>query len=313
MDTSNPKPEIKGAISALLEEANTIYQRVYTSALTFLALGLLVAAGGVLYFYFSSDALFLDRAFYEEQIAKLEADKTNLLRGTQVLADDYHEREEADTIRKNTLNNYIDLNIKLLASYRNFYLQVLDTEGLNTPKEKVAYIRSILPAKDSVFRANLKTTDSLQADVKKINTHNAKRDTIISKLGEITKSPALPLVRDNDKAELTFTPKLVYGFLSRLGGLIFIELVAFYLLRQYRINMNDFRYYYGIARQARVNLYLIDSVEKIEDEKSRIDIVSKLFNPSLEKVELTDEPPLAASDIDAARKLLDSIKDLIKK
>lgn len=310
---SSKQAEIKGSISILLEEASSIYKRIYSSALTFLFLGLGVAAGGVLYFYFSNDALFLDRAFYEERIATLEADKVNFQRGARFMADDFYQRADMDSIRRNTLNKYVDLNVQLIASYKKFYNEVIEADKARNPQKKASLIRNALPYNDSLYKAHFKESMSLQQQIKAINTKHKQFDTIITKFDQDLMHPATPQVRDNDKPELTFTPKLVYGFLSRLGGLIFIELVAFYLLKQYRVNMNDFRYYYGIARQARVNLYLLDSVEKIEDEKARIDIISKLFSPSSDKTDVIDDSPLAASDIDAARKLLESIKDLLKK
>ncbi len=68
---------------------------------------------------------------------------------------------------------------------------------------------------------------------------------------------------------------LILEILPRVGSLIFVESIAFFFLRLYRRNMEEFRYYDSIARQ-RENQFIIFKLS--EDYKNNIEHFESLIN-----------------------------------
>jgi hypothetical protein len=68
---------------------------------------------------------------------------------------------------------------------------------------------------------------------------------------------------------------LLLEILPRVGVLIFVESIAFFFLRLYRRNMEEFRYYDALTRQ-RENQYAIFKLA--EEHKGNIDLFEKLIN-----------------------------------
>lgn len=95
------------------------------------------------------------------------------------------------------------------------------------------------------------------------------------------------------ETELSYL-NLLFAFLPRLGALFFIEFIAFFFLKQYRITMDDFKYYEAISRQRENNLLKLklhmknenissDQVQKIVDS---FDFVA---NPTVMNKDQTSE------------------------
>jgi len=61
------------------------------------------------------------------------------------------------------------------------------------------------------------------------------------------------------------------SFLPRFGGLIFIEFIAFFFLKQYRVTMTEFSSYEEIKRQRESNLFLFRLFEFYEKESEPFD------------------------------------------
>lgn len=68
-------------------------------------------------------------------------------------------------------------------------------------------------------------------------------------------SAGVKAVWGSNSGKFVFT-KTILDYLPRLGTLIFVEAIAFFFLKQYRITMEEFRYYDAIKRQ-RENQYAI--------------------------------------------------------
>ncbi|AWH84753.1 hypothetical protein HYN59_06285 [Flavobacterium album] len=72
-----------------------------------------------------------------------------------------------------------------------------------------------------------------------------------------------------------FYSKLFVEYLPRIGTLIFVETIAFFFLRQYRLTMEEFRYYEAIKRQ-RENQYAVFKL--INDYKDKPELFEKLIS-----------------------------------
>ena len=89
--------------------------------------------------------------------------------------------------------------------------------------------------------------------------------------------------------------EMLIQFIPRLGALFFIEFVAFFFLKQYRLTLDDFKYYESIKRQRESNLivYKIQSDLKLSKNKDHIDLLLanlELFsNPTILKDNETTE------------------------
>lgn len=309
--------KIENLIQSQLDEAKRIARKTYSNALLFLGLGLLVASIGVFYFYFSNDAVFLDRTFYEDKINSLQASLDKSHQENSLLSKTYDKRIETDSANTVVFNKLIRANNNLSRLYRGMFNNIVD--DVNSPAFGKEVIGKTLTKNSRYIDAIDKNTQSTN----KMNFAAAKlsseREALINKYLKSVDSP-VKISRPTstyDRPELVFSPKLVYGFFSRLGGLLFIEIIAFYLLKQYRVNMTDFKYYDNIVRQTRANLYLVNMAEKVEDEKTRMDMISRflsvtpsaLINPEKDEADSL----IGVADIELVKKLLDSVKDFVKK
>lgn len=74
---------------------------------------------------------------------------------------------------------------------------------------------------------------------------------------------------------------LIWRFLSilpRFGVLFFIEYIAFFFLKQYRILMEEYRYYESIKRERQDLLTAYLSIKEIEDKKEASDLLLKFMD-----------------------------------
>lgn len=89
--------------------------------------------------------------------------------------------------------------------------------------------------------------------------------------------------------------EMIVLFLPRFGALFFIEFVAFFFLKQYRITMDEFKYYESLKRQRESNLLMLkiqlDKTLNKEKEmlKSILDRLELFSNPTILKENETTE------------------------
>lgn len=110
--------------------------------------------------------------------------------------------------------------------------------------------------------------------------------------------------------------KLLLEYLPRIGTLIFVESIAFFFLRQYRISMEDFRYYDAIKRQ-RENQYVI--FKYYERFKDKTELFDKLisycaFNDNPNKLSQGESPSILEAEkvISKDAELFDKLIELVK-
>ncbi|WP_456188319.1 hypothetical protein [Bacillus cereus] len=59
---------------------------------------------------------------------------------------------------------------------------------------------------------------------------------------------------------------IVISYIPRFGAMIFVEVIAFFFLKQYKIMMEEFRYYERIKRRRQDNLAVLSLVKEFNEE-----------------------------------------------
>jgi hypothetical protein len=113
--------------------------------------------------------------------------------------------------------------------------------------------------------------------------------------------------------------KQIIYMLQRFGILLFIELVAFFFLKQYRTTLDEFRYYECIKRQRESDLAKLIIIEKSEYSADALTLIDKLsFDRQIgnlrkdESTELLELRKLDKSEVDILSKIIDKIPTLKK-
>ena len=109
-------------------------------------------------------------------------------------------------------------------------------------------------------------------------------------------------------------------YLPRFGALFFIEFIAFFFLKQYRIMLEEYRYYEAIKRKRQDNFVLVELIEKYKDNpellKTLVDkvnqsTITKLANG--ETTEVLETQKIVNQDMDIFSKFTDLIKEIKSK
>lgn len=116
-----------------------------------------------------------------------------------------------------------------------------------------------------------------------------------------------------EEGKLTTAGALV-EYAPRIGTLIFVEAIAFFFLRQYRTNMDEFRYYEGLKRMREDQDVMIDTMNKTVENAIPLSDVIQIFNHRSDKLapnettELLEAKKLQNSEADILDKIVDVIK-----
>jgi hypothetical protein len=79
-----------------------------------------------------------------------------------------------------------------------------------------------------------------------------------------------------DVSENEKTTEIFLLYLPRFGALFFTEFIAFFFLKQYRITMEDYKYYETIKRQYEYNLFKLKFL--LQESEVKTEIIDKIFN-----------------------------------
>lgn len=124
-------------------------------------------------------------------------------------------------------------------------------------------------------------------------------------------SPLFPTATSTD-----FTQRIL-EYSPRFGALFFIESIAFFFLKQYRIMLEEYRYYEAIKRKRQDNFVLVELIEKHKDnpelyktlaDKVTQSTITKLANG--ETTEVLETQKIVNQDMDIFSKLIDLIKEI---
>ncbi len=109
--------------------------------------------------------------------------------------------------------------------------------------------------------------------------------------------------------EREITQKLI-GYLPRFGALFFIEFIAFFFLKQYRITQEEYRYYEGIKRQRQDLQTNLELIEKYKADKDLLPLVINMNIEPVSKFKLSKEE---STQILEAQKIVNQDMDLLTK
>ena len=106
-------------------------------------------------------------------------------------------------------------------------------------------------------------------------------------------------------------------YLPRFGSLFFIEFVAFFFLKQYRIMLEEYRYYEAIKRKRQDNHNLVNLIENHKDNLELLKIltenISQLATTKLsngETTEILETQKIVNQDLDIFSKLVELIREI---
>lgn len=98
------------------------------------------------------------------------------------------------------------------------------------------------------------------------------------------------------------------GLIPRFGILFFIEYVAFFFLKQYRVLMEEYRYYEAIKRDRQNLLSLYYLIDKYKDEKDILELINTYFDKHAAEI-----PRYSGDNRVKMEKTLNEDMDLISK
>lgn len=126
-----------------------------------------------------------------------------------------------------------------------------------------------------------------------------------------------PIFQQTNSIDIT---QRLLDYLPRFGALFFIEFIAFFFLKQYRIMLEEYRYYEAIKRKRQDNINLIELIEthkdnlellKILTENISQTVITKLSNG--ETTEILETQKIVNQDMDIFSKFTDLIKEIKNK
>jgi len=129
-----------------------------------------------------------------------------------------------------------------------------------------------------------------------------------------------PYLNQNLTTVTTDTLTRFMDFLPRIGALLFVEFVAFFFLKQYRIMMEEYRYYEAIKRKKQNNYLIVNLIEKYSDQEEVLkQILDKCSFDELNRkigkedsAEILEVQKLGNQEFNLIEKVMDLIKEIKK-
>jgi len=181
-----------------------------------------------------------------------------------------------------------------------------------------------LETKDSTNTVELvKKNDSKKEVSKTPLNKNINSDTSQVSAKKLTPNTAnLDDKKSDEKKEFSlwessFGTKIL-SYIPRFGALFFVEFIAFFFLKQYRIMLEEYRYYEAVKRRRQDALGALDIIEKYQDKPEVLKlaltvITDESYLPRLTKddtTQLIETHKLLNQETDFIGKLGDLIKTL---
>lgn len=122
------------------------------------------------------------------------------------------------------------------------------------------------------------------------------------------------------KSNSTEIAQRLLDYLPRFGALFFVEFIAFFFLKQYRIMLEEYRYYEAIKRKRQDNLNLSELINTYKDNVDLLKLLSENFTQPVitklskgETTEILETQKIVNQDLDIFAKLTELVKELKKK
>lgn len=122
-------------------------------------------------------------------------------------------------------------------------------------------------------------------------------------------------VQVNVRNDATIITQLI-EYLPRFGALFFIEFIAFFFLKQYRIMMEEYRYYERLKRKRQDNFSIIKIITKYKDNEKLVEMILNkyLIENSKEKISSDETTEILETQkiSNEEMNIFDKITDLVK-
>lgn len=126
-----------------------------------------------------------------------------------------------------------------------------------------------------------------------------------------------PIFQNTTSTDIT---QRLLDYLPRFGALFFIEFIAFFFLKQYRIMLEEYRYYEAIKRKRQDNLNLIELIETHKDNLELLKLITENISQTTitklsngETTEILETQKIVNQDMDIFSKFTDLIKEIKNK
>lgn len=200
-----------------------------------------------------------------------------------------------------------DIRIENIAEHSPITVFVNESEN-NINQEEIDYLLS-----------NVKESKQIAENIYQRSGTYLLIGSLIAILGvAIFYSPIFMHFDNKDQLTKIDPTSKLFEYLPRIGALFFIEFIAFFFLRQYKIMLEEFRYYEGIKRVRQDRYAIIGIIEKYSHNPEMLNtILEKLNQPYInnklakdETTELIESRKIINQEQDFFNKLTELIKEL---
>jgi hypothetical protein len=125
-----------------------------------------------------------------------------------------------------------------------------------------------------------------------------------------------PIFPKSSSAEIA---QRLLDYLPRFGALFFVEFIAFFFLKQYRIMLEEYRYYEAIKRRRQDNLNLVELINTYKDNIDLLKLLTENLSQTVvtrlskgETTEILETQKIVNQDLDIFGKLTELVKEVKK-
>lgn len=169
-----------------------------------------------------------------------------------------------------------------------------------------------------------KNTIEKRFDINALNamsTLNTSRDTLSKPVVKALRQAIINQIMNNDsaqsKSDYVYFGVKVIDYLPRFGALLLVEFVAFFFLKQYRVMLEEYRYYESLKRKRQDDLSFALFLEFNKDNHELIKIFSQRFSDIVphklakdETTQVLETQKILNQEMDLIGKLTDLIKSI---
>lgn len=156
-----------------------------------------------------------------------------------------------------------------------------------------------------------------------MSTLNTSRDTLSKPVVNALRVAIVNQILNNSssqgKSDYLYFGVKVIDYLPRFGALLLVEFVAFFFLKQYRIMLEEYRYYESLKRKRQDDLSFALFLEYNKDNQELIKLVSQRFSDTIlhkigkdETTQVLETQKILNQEMDLIGKLTDLIKSAKK-
>lgn len=154
----------------------------------------------------------------------------------------------------------------------------IQSEIRNTKKTEINVKRTDIPVLENKPSSKLDYMEQLAENAEKFAKKLFLRSGVYLLIGSMIALIGITYfsLQRFDILENEKTTEIFLSYLPRFGALFFIEFIAFFFLKQYRVTMEDYKYYETIKRQYEYNLFKLKFL--LQENENKTEITDKILN-----------------------------------